>query len=102
MNLKQFNGGQIGMGWFFSVSILAGLLCAVAIYMNPSIETGWDRARVEAAHREGLYEEEHFDTVSSVRVAHAYAKNIMVGWKHWWRSYVSPRLTRARPKEHPA
>ena len=89
------------MGWFFSVSALAGLLSVITISVNPSIETAWSQARAQAAEYAGWYEEEDYNNVSSVRVAQTYAQNIMVVGKRWWILNVLPKLPRARRWDHP-
>ncbi|KAL9086136.1 MAG: hypothetical protein Q9159_004316 [Coniocarpon cinnabarinum] len=96
MNLKQFNGGSIGLGWFFTLALVAGMLCALIIYVNPSVETAWQQARVNAAHDEGWYEEEQYYNVSPVRVVQLYAQAAFKRWKGWWRMHITPRIARAR------
>ena len=102
MNLKQFNGGAIGMNWFFGVSILSGLLCATIILANPSIESTWSRARVRAANDEGWYEDEMMDNVALWRVAFAYARIVAREARALWTANVSLKIQRMRPREHAA
>ena len=102
MNLQQLNGGSLGMSWFFFIALLAGGLSVFILFVNPSIESSWSIARVDAAHDEGYYDERDYDRIPTHLVARTYVKSIHHKWKLWWRFNIQRRLRRTQPRQHAA
>lgn len=90
MNLRQLNGGSVGIGYFIWVSVIAGVLSGIILITESSLGSQWSRVRQSVFWE---YDGET-DDVPWRDVARALYHDKKKQVVRWWRSRA--------PKKHTA
>ena len=100
MNLKQINGGLVGLEYFFFIAIMSGISALITLTALRALERSWTTAREAFTHERRFREET--DSVPIQEVVKRLLFDQKEKVRFWW-VYQGQYWFRQRPsKEHAA
>ena len=102
MNLKQLNGGLVGLDYFITIAVLAGAFAVIVLAVERMIQNMWDETRKALAYDNGRMNDEEANSLSMVRIAKRLLSDQDIRLRIWWRNRGRYWFHRRLVKRHEA